>query len=70
MSEEKREVCECKNCGNEAEMVITCTLPDEADADLTNTSDERKTVSSQEMKKKQTISCTHCGNEAEMWLDE
>ena len=22
-----KQVCECKNCGNEAEMVVTCSLP-------------------------------------------
>jgi len=27
MAEKKfKQVCECKNCGNEAEMVITCSL--------------------------------------------
>ena len=31
MMAEKRfkQVCECKNCGNEAEMVITCSLEEE-----------------------------------------
>ena len=24
----KKEVCKCENCGNEAEMVVTCSLPD------------------------------------------
>lgn len=24
----RKEVCKCENCGNEAEMVVTCTLPD------------------------------------------
>ena len=23
-----KQVCKCENCGNEAEMVITCTLPE------------------------------------------
>ncbi len=23
-----KEVCKCENCGNEAEMVVTCSLPD------------------------------------------
>ena len=28
-SEKKlRQVCQCENCGNEAEMIITCTLED------------------------------------------
>ena len=31
MTEKKfKHVCECTNCGNEAEMVVTCTLADES----------------------------------------
>ena len=30
MTEKKfKHVCECTNCGNESEMVVTCTLDDE-----------------------------------------
>jgi hypothetical protein len=34
MAEKKfKQVCGCKHCGNEAEMEITCTLPEEKAAD-------------------------------------
>ncbi len=29
----RKEVCKCENCGNEAEMVVTCSLPDVETAD-------------------------------------
>ena len=71
MAEERREICECKNCGNEAEMIITCTLPDEEPEQAEAAAPaEKKTEASEPVKKKQKITCTHCGNEAEMWLDE
>lgn len=59
-----KRTCECQNCGNEAEMVITCTLdsdhqhhpesPDNAEA-------SQKVLG--------TATCSHCGNEADMWVD-
>ena len=27
-TKEIKQVCKCENCGNEAEMVVTCTLDD------------------------------------------
>jgi hypothetical protein len=53
----KKEVCKCENCGNEAEMVVTCSLPD-AEAEQT----PQKRVLG-------TATCNHCGNEADMWID-
>ena len=53
-----RQVCACEKCGNEAEMIITCTLePVETEA-----AEEKK-------KSKGHATCTKCGNEADMWVD-
>ena len=53
----KKEVCKCENCGNEAEMVVTCSLPD-AQAEQ---EPEKRVMG--------TATCSHCGNEADMWID-
>ncbi len=55
---EKREVCHCEKCGNEAEMTITCQLVDVEAA-------PGKTVKKQQ----ETRTCTVCGNEANMIID-
>ena len=62
----KREVCKCENCGNEAEMIISCSLPPENNA-KTVTGIAAKTDS--ENKVKGSATCTQCGNEAEIWVD-
>ncbi len=65
----KKEVCKCENCGNEAEMVFTCTLPD---ADPSPGKLEENAVNSGEQGKKKvkgTATCSQCGNEADMWID-
>jgi hypothetical protein len=63
---EKRQVCKCENCGNEAEMVITCTLPEVKGPDA----GEPKVKNPPQSKRvKGTGICTHCGNEADIWLD-
>lgn len=60
---EKKQVCKCENCGNEAEMVVTCTLEDtESDASAVPSAPRGRKV-------KGTATCTHCGNEADMWVD-
>jgi hypothetical protein len=60
---EKKQVCRCENCGNEAEMVVTCSLEDhEPEA-------SEAPPASQGRKVKGTATCTHCGNEADMWVD-
>lgn len=56
---EVRQVCKCENCGNEAEMVVTCSLEQPAP--------EKR--ADREGKVKGTATCTHCGNEADMWVD-
>ncbi|RPJ18214.1 MAG: hypothetical protein EHM30_00940 [Desulfobacteraceae bacterium] len=58
----KKQVCKCVNCGNEAEMVITCSLP------ATDKSAPGNTQKTHE-KIKGSATCTHCGNEADMWID-
>ena len=55
---EKREVCTCTKCGNEAEMVVTCEFVDIEEAPGTV-----------KKKEKQTRTCTVCGNEADMIID-
>ena len=61
-----KQVCKCENCGNEAEMVVTCTLEDEtgsaADAKVHTHEHEAGKV-------KGTATCSSCGNEADMWVD-
>jgi hypothetical protein len=52
---EKREICTCSKCGNEAEMVVTCEWVDVAE------SFEKK-------QQKVTKVCTLCGNEANMLI--
>lgn len=65
----RKEICECVNCGNEAEMLITCTL-EPADEPAEKVAAEAK--SEQEDSKQQvkgSATCSHCGNEADMWID-
>ena len=57
----KKEVCKCENCGNEAEMVVTCSLPD--------TDANENTVPAPEKRVMGTATCSHCGNESDMWID-
>jgi transcription elongation factor Elf1 len=67
MAEKKfKQVCTCKNCGNEAEMEITCSLEPEEEISQVESKSDSKT------KKKQTKGhavCSHCGNEADIWID-
>lgn len=58
----KKKICKCDHCGNEAEMVITCSL-DESNEN--SSGNENKTSE----KIKGTATCSHCGNEADIWLD-
>ena len=66
MSEKKvKQVCKCENCGNESEMVITCSLEEEIQA-----STKPPVVAPVEkIRAKGHGVCTHCGNEADMWVD-
>lgn len=66
MSKTVKQICKCENCGNEAEMEITCSLSDFSDVD-----DAKATSSKTAEKKKVKGSsvCSNCGNEADMWID-
>jgi hypothetical protein len=55
-----RRQCKCENCGNEAEMVVTCSL---------EPADTEKSPDSESQKIKGHAVCSHCGNEADMWVD-
>ena len=63
-----RKVCTCENCGNEAEMIITCSLESvEEDSRKAKAADKgagktRKKIPGQ-------ATCTRCGNEAEILVD-
>ncbi len=65
----KKQVCRCENCGNEAEMSFTCTLP-ENDQDAEQVESH---LHEQPPDRKQRVrasgTCEHCGNEADMWID-
>lgn len=52
---EKKRVCTCAKCGNEAEMLIRCEWVD-----------VEKSPGSFTKEQKETITCTLCGNEADM----
>ena len=66
MMAEKRfkQVCECKNCGNEAEMEITCSLEEEKTVTATP-----HVVPKDKGKTEGHAVCSHCGGEADIWLD-
>ena len=63
----RKQVCKCEHCGNEAEMVFTCTLADAPDNDSTPAGAAARTAAPQRVKGQAT--CSHCGSEADMWLD-
>jgi hypothetical protein len=65
MSEKQfKQVCKCKHCGSEAEMVITCNLEEELPENT-----RPSVVTEADGKTKGHSVCSHCGNEADIWLD-
>jgi ribosomal protein S14 len=69
MSEKKfKQVCKCENCGNEAEMMITCTLEEHMEKHVEEHV-EPSTAPAEKSKIKGQAVCSHCGNEADMWID-
>lgn len=60
-----RKVCECKNCGNEAEMVITCSLAAASDEKAA----APRVVAEGEGNASGHAVCSHCGGEADIWLE-
>ena len=64
-----KRVCTCEKCGNEAEMMITCSLePDEAEA-VTRSQESRLSERQSAGRTRAHAVCSHCGSEADMWLD-
>jgi len=58
-----RQVCECKNCGNEAEMEITCQWVEEEEVK------DPEPDAAGPKKVKGTGVCEHCGSEADLWVE-
>lgn len=59
-----KQVCECQNCGNEAEMVVTCSLEQDQEMPV-----KPKIVDKEEGSTKGHAVCSHCGGEADIWLE-
>ena len=66
---ERKEVCTCENCGNEAEMVFTCSIPDFDDAEAKQSPAEPQKQSASKKRVKGSATCINCGSEADMWID-
>ncbi|MFH2066255.1 MAG: hypothetical protein ABIK15_13730 [Pseudomonadota bacterium] len=68
MTKKIKRVCKCENCGNEAEMDLTCSLEEYEGArqDAARDGHRHKGKKNQV---KATGTCTSCGNEADMWID-
>ena len=64
-----KQVCKCENCGNEAEMVVTCTLPESDSKEETTDSGGGPHQHETSQRIKGTATCSHCGNEADLWVD-
>jgi thymidine kinase len=64
-----KQVCKCENCGNEAEMIVTCTLQDSDLEGETTRPEATRHQHETSPKVKGTAVCSHCGNEADMWVD-
>ena len=65
----KKEVCKCENCGNEAEMVVTCSLVDGDEKENLVSASEASPEPLPEKRVKGTATCTQCGNESDMSID-
>jgi len=61
-----KKVCKCQHCGNEAEMLVTCTLEHSHEEAHSETAPE---ANSDKKRVKGKGICTSCGNEADMWID-
>lgn len=64
MNEKKfKQICTCENCGNEAEMIVTCQWVE------VEAAQNKKNTGQASVKVKGTGTCTSCGNEADTWVD-
>jgi hypothetical protein len=64
-----KKVCKCEKCGNESEMIITCSLPDYLDESADTSKQAQTDQQPAPQRVKGTATCTHCGSEADMWVD-
>ncbi len=70
MTEKKfKQVCECENCGNEAEMTITCSLIPEEDKSTSKAKAAAPSDHHHEKIKGHAV-CSQCGGEADIWIDD
>ena len=63
-----KQVCTCENCGNEAEMIITCSLEPHEEAAAAHAAHTAAEKPAQKQRPGQAT-CTHCGNEADILVD-
>ena len=64
-----KHVCKCESCGNEAEMVVTCSLEEVPEAPQPASAAPPDTAAATPHRVKGSAVCEHCGNEADMWVD-
>lgn len=64
-----KQVCKCENCGNEAEMVVTCTLGEVPGGGSAQPADAGANPAGENGRMLGTATCSHCGNEADMWVN-
>ncbi len=60
-----KQTCECKHCGNEAEMIVTCSL---TEAELDQTKTPQVVPQKEEGAYSGQAVCSRCGNESDIWL--
>jgi hypothetical protein len=68
MKEKFKQTCECKNCGNESDMTIHCSLEHEAH-NIPKIETKADNNDGTQNTKDQTV-CSLCENEANIWLDK
>ena len=61
-----KQVCHCKDCGNEGEMMITCSL--EPEEEIQKVDSKSAPIAIKKNTKGHAV-CIICQNEAEIWLD-
>ena len=64
-----KQVCKCESCGNEAEMVVTCSLEEAPETPQQASAPPPDTAAPTPHRIKGSAVCEHCGNEADMWVD-
>ena len=69
MTQKIKKVCKCENCGNESEMVVTCSLPSEEEQSTAGPVAAPADDPPPKTRVRGTATCEHCGNEADMWID-